>query len=1506
MKKILSVFSILAILCCMLATSAQAQVNVALTATATHSGGGGIPNYGPDICKDNIIPPFPTTTVGTFCWVNGNGWIEYTWANPVTIDSVTFHNGYATNRCFTSLIVQYWNGTAYVNIGTVTGAQVAVVGYQFPSIITTTKLRFFNMAGSNPAMAEIQVWEKNLAGNDAGVSALASPTLPHCGGNQNLAVTVRNFGTNIINNLTLNWQLNGVTQTPIPINTPLDTLNGTGVNTINVPLQNGVNMSTTTIVKAWTSNPNNMADTTNHNDTLYMVMNPALSGNYTINSAQVTGGTNFQSIGDFATALNTYGVCGPVVANVVSGSGPYTETVTFGNIVGASTTNTIRLIGNGATIQFNATGTTNHRIVTLDGTKHLTIDNLKIKTLGTSYGWGVHITGAAQNDSIINSEINLSTITSTASANSNGIVISGSATSATTATTNVSNIYILNNNVIAGGTGTGGGYYGIIFVGTSSTNRSSNIFIENNEVTNFYYYGIDVQYAKTGSISNNNVHRPNKTAVTTCYAMRVYYNDSMLVNANRIHDLAATGTTSTSALYGLYVYYTDNSVISNNAIYNMKNYIASQYLLYSYYSDFCKIFHNTISTDAVQTANTGTMYNYYIYYNANTEVKNNLLNATGGNTGTKYGMYVTPNNSTTYPVSLQKNNIYLSSSQTGTQTPYYFGAAYASLAAFQAAQPTQEIGSPSVNPNFTGMTTGDLTPTNGALIGSGANVLTDVPEDIVGLPRSTAPTIGAFEIAPQGLNNARMFAILNPQGNVCAGPQAIEVVVGNAGTNNITNMQINWSLNGVTQTPFTYSTPVYPTLVPVTSPGQFSDTVVIGNASLINGNNTIRVWTSLPNGQADSHPNNDTTQISITPVSFDLTTLNDTVCYNASFQLELSPSGNYPANSLQWESSTNGGTTWSTLVTNNNTNYLVSNLIAPADYRVKILTGGANCYSTTKAVSIFNITQPTVTDGERCGPGTVDLAAATGPSGGTIKWYESATSFVELGSGPTFTTPNISTTTTYYVANSSGGAGNAAVGIITPVATTGNTAFVNYGVVFNATSGFNLASVDVYPISTTSTSGSVTIALKNSTGTILQSITAPVVVSSTGALNTIPLNFAITPGTGYQLVFTAATGMTSMLRESTGLAFPYTIPGLISITSSTTGSVSTAYYYYMYNLKISSGCESSRIPVLATIREVPTPNLGSDLDTCTFSAIAMTLDPGPQPTGSTYVWENNSNGATRNLNVSGQYHVTITTPYGCVASDTINILMREKPSIDLATNGNSFCVGSSKILDAGNGGQNGGSYYWNTGDQTQTITVNTGGTYIVFVTSADGCSNSDTINVIENGYAPTTNGIHTTALPANEFGFVAINPQNVIGYEWDFGDGSPTVTGSNPTHSYTTNGYFLVTMKTLSSCAEKMDSTYVNIVGVGINNAKLADNALSLFPNPNYDGRLTIETKEDIVIESIKVTNLLGQQLATFDHFDNNKNQYQIELPKHLANGVYQLLIETNKGINVKKVNLLK
>lgn len=68
-----------------------------------------------------------------------------------------------------------------------------------------------------------------------------------------------------------------------------------------------------------------------------------------------------------------------------------------------------------------------------------------------------------------------------------------------------------------------------------------------------------------------------------------------------------------------------------------------------------------------------------------------------------------------------------------------------------------------------------------------------------------------------------------------------------------------------------------------------------------------------------------------------------------------------------------------------------------------------------KTITVQACTVPTVTasNADRCGAGSLSLAATT--SAGTLSWYATTTSTAVLGTGTSFNTGNISSTTDYYV-----------------------------------------------------------------------------------------------------------------------------------------------------------------------------------------------------------------------------------------------------------------------------------------------------------------------------------------------------------------------------------------------------------------------------------------------------------------------------------------------------------
>lgn len=131
------------------------------------------------------------------------------------------------------------------------------------------------------------------------------------------------------------------------------------------------------------------------------------------------------------------------------------------------------------------------------------------------------------------------------------------------------------------------------------------------------------------------------------------------------------------------------------------------------------------------------------------------------------------------------------------------------------------------------------------------------------------------------------------------------------------------------------------------------------------------------------------------------------------------------------------------------------------------------------------------------------------------------------------------------------------------------------------------------------------------------------------------------------------------------------------------------------------------------------PSLGNDTSLC--SGQSLTLNSGN--TGATYLWSTGAVSQTINVTTSGQYWVTVSSG-ACQLSDTMNVTFLPNPVVNLG-NDTTVCLSSVITLDAGNPGS---TYLWSTGAVTQTININTIGTYYVTVSNGQ-CSKKDTINI---------------------------------------------------------------------------------------------------------------------------------------------------------------------------------
>ncbi len=121
-------------------------------------------------------------------------------------------------------------------------------------------------------------------------------------------------------------------------------------------------------------------------------------------------------------------------------------------------------------------------------------------------------------------------------------------------------------------------------------------------------------------------------------------------------------------------------------------------------------------------------------------------------------------------------------------------------------------------------------------------------------------------------------------------------------------------------------------------------------------------------------------------------------------------------------SSFHSGNTFTTLNISTTTTYYVE---------CSVNTCTSNRVSVTATID-SPLAVPVATGASRCGPGKVTLAAS-GCSGGTIKWYANSSGGSAVGTGSSFLTPDLATTTTYYVTCASGSCESSRTAVVATV-----------------------------------------------------------------------------------------------------------------------------------------------------------------------------------------------------------------------------------------------------------------------------------------------------------------------------------------------------------------------------------------------------------------------------------------------------------------------------------------
>ncbi|MBA3900773.1 MAG: right-handed parallel beta-helix repeat-containing protein, partial [Bacteroidetes bacterium] len=458
------------------------------------------------------------------------------------------------------------------------------------------------------------------------------------------------------------------------------------------------------------------------------------AGTYTIGPSG-----NFPNFTAAVAALSC-GISGPVIFNVITNTGPYTEQISIPQITGASSTNTITFNGNGNTIQFFPTNFDRH-IIKLDGADHVTFNNLTVLCTNPSLGYGFLLINDADDNKIENCTIDLTASFNTSSNANAGIAITGSQTNAT---------FVGNsgkNNIITGNT-IKGGYFGITINGSFTVNSLNNE-ISNCTIENFYIYGIYLQRVSNSSIKENILTRPTRAFVGSFYGISHFQNgNNVIIESNRMYNAFGGNTSNTNVSYCIFhsnvtsTVGNENKVI-NNLIYDINN-NGTIYAIYNASSSNLQYLHNTISLDYIATfSNSFTRGFFQNGFAGGIVFRNNIISIGRGGTGTKHCLYF----GNTGSQITSNNNILSLNAPSGINNIGFWGNNFLTLPNWKTANAGAfDQNSVDVNPNYSNPATGDFTPSNPLADNIGAPL--GITVDILNSPRSTTtPDAGAFEFS---------------------------------------------------------------------------------------------------------------------------------------------------------------------------------------------------------------------------------------------------------------------------------------------------------------------------------------------------------------------------------------------------------------------------------------------------------------------------------------------------------------------------------------------------------------------------------------------------------------------------------------------------------------------------------------------------------------------------------------------------------------------------------------
>lgn len=679
-----------------------------------------------------------------------------------------------------------------------------------PNTYETYDLRLNAAATPNPSVMtdilgqqrdantpDIGVFEFDPPANDAGITMINLPSVPFEPGDYELAFELKNFGTNPLTQVDIIYTVNGIVQNTT-WNGNLASLATTEVILPTVNLADNLEYTITVA----TANPNGNVDEQVYNDqSIETQVYTALGGNYSVGTAN----SDFPDLATLSAVTQRGGVYAPVFFNIAAGN--YTESVVLDSIPGAAVDKTVTLqsaADDARTVQLSE-GSENF-IIQCQRSSHLVFKKLSFVVTG-------------DRNRAIDAPIRF---------NKNQITdchFSTTATEVRFIELGRDENRVVNNNIISNNHFING-QVGLLLFGSFKVFTGGGNRIEQNNFANQQAWAVNMVDAFQTTI--------NKNHFTNC-SIAIYGTGGAgtVINANQIFSGEQTSlgiNLESDTNEGIY-----STLITNNFIKSDEVNLLFAGIRLVQMSEV-NIYHNTVRIDAVDGVEKNDLrYTLLLSNSFNINVQNNLL------VSERYGVIGI---NTYNPNTIIDNNFYY--------TTGFFAALLNSVSGGRSFAEWQRQTGFDAN-SFIGNPDWQNAPLYGAnnqLIRTVTDptIAAQFPSDIETNSRPTMQAAaGAYESA-QFTTDAAILQIPEVVNGVAPGEQTISLQLINLGTTELTDLTVEWTVNGVQQTAVDWTG----TLLP------FADLALeLGTTNFTLGTDYSISATIITNNASDGHlPNN--------------------------------------------------------------------------------------------------------------------------------------------------------------------------------------------------------------------------------------------------------------------------------------------------------------------------------------------------------------------------------------------------------------------------------------------------------------------------------------------------------------------------------------------------------------------------------------------------------------------------------------------------------------------------